>query len=115
MSSSKEREQRAFEALIVSQLRKECDPDKVKPEDLPALTVSEKAAIDALGSDLIERLWNEEKKSSPAPIQPGPVPAGELVMNRAEDVNEKSDSELQLRKAELILRMRKLHEEQKNG
>ena len=33
MSSTKEREERAFEALIVSQLRKECDPDKVKPED----------------------------------------------------------------------------------
>jgi|GEM_PF-4042364 len=54
-----EREARAFEALIVSQLRKE--PDKVKPENLPPLNAKEKAALTALGPNLIDRLWGEAK------------------------------------------------------
>ncbi len=116
MSSRKEREERAFEALIVSQLRKECNPDKVKVEDLPTLTAKEKAALKALGPDLVERLWNDGKKSSfPAPFQSRPVPTGEFVMNRAEDVSLETADELARRRAELIERMKKLNEQKKNG
>lgn len=116
MSSRKEREERAFEALIVSQLRKECDPDKVKPEDLPTLTPKEKAALKALGPNLVDRLWNQGKQSSPpAPVQSRPIPTGDLVMNRADDVDEETADELARRKAELIERMKKLNEEKKRG
>lgn len=116
MSSTSKREERAFEALIVSLLRKECDPDKVKLEDLPALTAKEKTALKALGPDLVERLWNEEKKSSSAaPVQSRPEPTGELVMNRAEEVDAETAEELARRKAELIERMTKLSEDKKNG
>jgi hypothetical protein len=115
MRSSQEREERAFEALIVSQLRKECDPDKVQPEDLPALTAKEQAALSELGPDLVERLWNEGKKPAfPPPVQPRPAPEGELAMNRAADVSAETAEELARRRLELLQRMKRLKEE-RNG
>ena len=116
MSSRKEREERAFEALIVSQLRKECDPDKVQPEELPPLTAKEKRALEALGPDLVERLWKSGKKLSPQVSAPTrPTPAGELVLNRAEEVDAETAAELARRRAELLERMKKLNEEKKHG
>jgi len=116
MSSRKEREERAFEALIVSQLRKECDPNNVKPEDLPSLNAKEKAALEALGPDLVERLWKEGKKILPkVPAPSRAAPTGELVLNRAEEVNKETAEELARRRAELIERMKKLNEEKKHG
>ncbi len=117
MSSRKESEERAFEALIVSLFRKECDPDKVKLEDLPTLTAKERAALKALGPDLVEQLWDEERRSSspPAPVPSKPVPTGELVMNRADEVNAETAKELARRKAELIERMKKISEDKKNA
>jgi hypothetical protein len=116
MSSKKEREERAFEALIVSQLRKECDPENVKPGDLPSLNAKEKAALEALGPDLVERLWNEGKKILPqASGTPRAVSTGELVLNRAEDVNEETAELLARHREELIERMKKLNEEKKHG
>ncbi len=114
MSSGKEREKRAFEALIVSQLRKECDPDKVKPEDLPALSPKEKAALAFLGSDLIERLWDDGKKISPeaAASCSKSVASGELVLNRAEEIDEETAKELARRRAELLARMMKPSDEE---
>src|SRR4051794_40927992 len=102
MSNGKEREERAFEALIVSQLRKECDPDSVKPEDLPALSAKEKAALASLGSDLIERLWTDGKRILPevsASCRTS-VASDELVLNRAEDIDEETAKELSRRRAE---------------
>ena len=116
MSSRIEREERAFEALIVSQFCRECDPNKVNLEDLPALTAKERSALKELGPDLVERLWKDAKESSaPAPVQSRPVPTGELVMNRAEQVDAETAEELERRKAELIDRMRKHNEDKKNG
>jgi hypothetical protein len=116
MSTRKEREERAFEALIVSQLRKECDPAKVKPEDLPPLTDKEKAAIAAFGPNLVERLWNQEKKSAPpVPVQTGQVITGQFVMNRAREGSEQTKDELDRKRAQLLERMKQLHEEKKNG
>ncbi|MCB7129870.1 MAG: hypothetical protein J3T61_10085 [Candidatus Brocadiales bacterium] len=116
MSSRKEREERAFEALIVSQLRKECDLDKVNPEDLPSLTAKEKAALEALNPGLVERLWNEGKKIFPQASAPSRLaPTGELVLNRAEDVNKDTAEELARHRAELLERMKKLNEEKKHG
>ncbi len=116
MSSRKESEERAFEALVVSLFRKECDPDKVKLEDVPTLTAKERAALKALGPDLVEQLWDEERRSSSlAPVPSKPVPTGELVMNRADEVNAETAKELARRKAELIERMKKLSEDKKNA
>jgi hypothetical protein len=116
MSTRREREERALEALIVSQLRKECDPDKVKPDDLPKLTEKEKAALAALGPNLVERFWNNAKKSAPpAPVQPGQIVTGQFVMNRANEGSEQTKDELDRKKAELLERMKQLHEVRKNG
>jgi len=54
----KQREERAFEALITKVMWKEIDPVKY-PEFLPRLTEQEKAALDALGDDLVHRLWSD--------------------------------------------------------
>jgi hypothetical protein len=115
MSSGKEREERAFEALIVSQLRQECHSDKVKPEDLPPLTEKEKEAIAALGPNLIERLWDQEKPSPPAPTQAGPLVTGQFVMNRATEGTDETKNIIDRKRAELLERMKQLHEEKKNG
>jgi hypothetical protein len=55
--SDKDREDLAFDALIVSQLRREgeCGDDD---EHLPELTESDCKAMNALGADLVERLLN---------------------------------------------------------
>jgi hypothetical protein len=50
-----EREERAFEALIVSQLRAPND-DEPDMERLPILSSKEQQAMDSLGSDFVERL-----------------------------------------------------------
>lgn len=54
-SSKRESEERALEALIVSQIWQERDPDKV--DDLPELSIEERAAMDSIGTDLVQRLW----------------------------------------------------------
>lgn len=53
--SEKDREDRAFDALIVSQLRQECE-GAGGDEHLPELTKSDCEAMSALGTDLVERL-----------------------------------------------------------
>jgi hypothetical protein len=117
MSSGKEREERAFEALIVSQLRKECDPEKVKPEDLPPLSSKEKSALASLGPDLIERLWNDGKKivREAASSCSKSVESGEMVLNRAEEIDEKTAKELARRRAELLARMKNRNDKETNG
>ena len=57
--NEREREERAFEALIASQLRRDRDIDK--PDDLPELTEADQAAMDALDPNLIESLWKGEE------------------------------------------------------
>ena len=49
------REERAIEALIVLNLRQEIDPIEI-PELLPQLNEEEKAVMNRLGPDLIDRL-----------------------------------------------------------
>jgi hypothetical protein len=50
----KRREHRAFEALIVYTLRRERDIEDL--DDLPELTESQRAAMNSLPSDFVERL-----------------------------------------------------------
>ncbi len=116
MSSELEREARAFEALIVSLLRRDCDPDSVKPESLPRLTSKEKAAIDALGPDLIEKLWNSEKKnSSHQSLSEYSKADIEFAMNRAEQIDAETSEELRQKREEILERIRKKREAMKDG
>lgn len=54
--TKQEREDHAFEALIVSQLRRTEQCDEVDIDHLPQLTNEEKAAMDSLGPDFIRKL-----------------------------------------------------------
>ena len=58
----RERETRAFEALIVSQLCRE--RDLMNLDDLPELTDAQRAAMNALPSNLVEILWQEAQSES---------------------------------------------------
>lgn len=58
MSDTNKREERAFDALIVSQLRRERDITNL--DDLPALTDGELAAMNSIPEDIIAKLWAEE-------------------------------------------------------
>ena len=60
--SKQERNQRALDALIVSQLRRHEDGDEADLEHLPRLTAEEKQALDSLGPDFIDNLLAGENK-----------------------------------------------------
>ena len=53
--SRDEREKRAFDAIIVSNLVRDRDPGEV--EDLPELTDAMKAKMNSLPEDLVSKLW----------------------------------------------------------
>ena len=55
--SHRNREDHAFEALLVSQLRR--DRDITNLGDLPDLTAAERAAMVKLPPDLVEQLWDK--------------------------------------------------------
>lgn len=59
-----EREDRAFEALIVLNMR---TPDTLDPAYLPALTDEERAAMDAIPADFVERLLAGDNPASASP------------------------------------------------
>ena len=50
-----EREKRAFDALIVSNLLRERDPENL--DDLPELTDAMKAKMNSMPDDLVSELW----------------------------------------------------------
>lgn len=54
--SKQERDQRALDALFVSQLRRHERSDEVDIEHLPKLTKEDKEALDSLGPDFVGRL-----------------------------------------------------------
>ena len=55
--SKREREEHAADALLVSLLRRvDKDDDYIDPKHLPQLTDEERAAVDALGTDFVDRL-----------------------------------------------------------
>ena len=60
--SNKEREERAVDALLVSALRQEDkEGTDIDPKRLPQLTEDEKAAMNALGNNFIDRLLAGER------------------------------------------------------
>lgn len=56
----REREERALDALLVSVLRRG-DDDIIEPDKLPELTEAEKAAMNSLGPDFIDRILAGER------------------------------------------------------
>lgn len=54
------REERALDALIVSQLRA-TDNDEVDAEHLPELTDEERKALDSLGPDFVDKLLSDRE------------------------------------------------------
>jgi hypothetical protein len=60
--SKREREELALDAIIVSILRQvDKDDDYIDPSDLPQLTDEEKAAVDAIDPDFINRILAGER------------------------------------------------------
>lgn len=58
MSDTNKREESAFDALIVSQLRRK--RDIMNLEDLPQLSEEELTAMHSIPEDIIETMWSEE-------------------------------------------------------
>jgi hypothetical protein len=107
-----EREQRALDALIVSQLRA-CDETHV--EHLPELTDDERASLDSLGVDFVDRLL-AGRIEMPAELpreESDLAMAGEAFgMNRAEQIDEETQAELDQKRREIIERLKR---EEDNG
>src|SRR3954454_6162467 len=116
--SKKEREERAADALIVSLLRRvDKDDDYIDPKHLPQLTEEERAAVDALGADFVDRLLAGER---PLAVRPRPkdappnesevAPSGcgqDTSFNRAEAVDDATTEELKEREREIIERRKR--------
>jgi len=113
--SRRELEERAEDALLVSLLRRvDKDDDYIDPKHLPQLTDEDRAALDALGSDFVDRLLAGER---PLTVDPDPnenrpdenevALAGsgaDCSFNRAEEVDDATATELEEREREIIER-----------
>lgn len=119
--SRKEREERAADALLVSLLRRvDKDDDYIDPKHLPQLTDEERAAVDALGADFVDRLLAGER---PLVAKPDPkyntsekeeAFAGcgpDTSFNRAEVVDDATTEELEEQERKIIERKRRKREE----
>lgn len=115
--SKQERDQRALDALFVSQLRRHESSDEV--EHLPRLTPEERAGLDSLGPDFIDRLVAggiSFSEDDPPVEDEDLLCAGgmDYGMNRAEEVNEETEEKLDERRKEIIKRLKKDAEDAKS-
>jgi hypothetical protein len=125
--SRREREERALDALLVSILRRvDKDDDITEPDKLPQLTDEEKAAMNALEADFIDRILAGER-----PVPPGEKPKKEnpdecdevalagsgadCSLNRAEEVDDETTEELQRREREILERKARERKERGDG
>ncbi len=113
-----EREQRALDALIVSQLR--AHEDEVDVEHLPELTDEEREAMDSFGPNFIDNLLAGEiqpKADDDPPEDCELAVAGEEVfgMNRAEEIDEETAEELEKKRKEIIDRIKREEEDEQSG
>lgn len=114
--SRKEREERAFDALLVSILRRaDKDDDIVEQEKLPELTEEEKAAMKALDTDFIDRILAGERPIARRQVpRPGDTSdnddaalaasGAECAMNRAEEIDDETADELERQKRDILER-----------
>jgi hypothetical protein len=92
--SHRDREDKAFEAFFVSQLRRKRDISNLN--DLPELTEAEREAMNKLPADLVDKLWDsisDVDDDVPDEELCEDVRHGELAgagMNRAEDMDEET-------------------------
>jgi hypothetical protein len=109
MTSDKEREERALEALIVSRMRAACG-DEVDPSKLPGLTDEQKASLKCLKPGFIQDLI---KRADTEADDPDEDEAGETEyedsellcgsgMNRAEEIDDEANEELKRKRKELL-------------
>jgi hypothetical protein len=116
MTDRSEREDRALDALIVSQLRRH-DGDKGDIEHLPKLTDEESEALEGLGPDFIDRVIagkvKTESDDSPAEEEGELLCAGGMAfgLNRAEEIDEETAEELDEKRKEIIERLKKEEED----
>ena len=125
--SRREREERALDALLVSILRRvDKDDDIVEPDKLPQLTDEEKAAMNDLGTDFIDRILAGERPVSPRekPKNDDPDDGEEAAlagsgadcsMNRAEVVDGETTEELERREREILERKARERKESGDG
>jgi hypothetical protein len=120
--SKKEREERAADALLVSLLRRvDKDDDYIDPKHLPQLTDEERAAVDALGADFVDRLLAGERPLAAKPHPEENCPneseaalAGcgpDTSFNRAEVVDDVTTEELEKQEREVIERKKRERKE----
>lgn len=110
--SENEREIRALEAIIASQLLRERDPMNLA--DLPELTDAQLAAMNALPANLVEQLWDEfaEESEEEYPDEETCMVEEEEFagMNRAEEMTEETRNALDEARKEVIESMKKRKE-----
>lgn len=104
------REERAIDALLVSQLRS----NRVNVESLPELTDLERAALDSLGTDFVDRLLAGEvrKLSDESEMEAKEELAcgSAFGLNRAKDIDETTRQELDRKRQEIIDRINQIEE-----
>ncbi len=113
---SKEREERAAEALLAAALRQAADDDKLAVELLPELSAAEKTALAALGADFMSRLLAGDplprktagRRQRPADAGQACGAAGESKrgLNRADAVDEAAAAEIERKRREITGRKR---------
>lgn len=107
-----EREQRALDALIVSQLR--AREDEVDVEHLPELTDEERDALDSFGAKFVDNLLAGKIQPKGDEADDGPPEDCELAvadeevfgLNRAEEIDEETKEELDEKRKEIIDRIK---------
>jgi hypothetical protein len=112
--SKQERDQRALDALFVSQLRRRERCDEVDVDHLPKLTQEEKEALDSLEPDFIGRLLAgnlppiadnpAEEKENEELLCAGGMSYG---MNRADDIDEQTAEEIDQKRNAIIEKHKK--------
>jgi len=120
MSDRNEREERAFDALIVSHLLRERELTELN--DLPELTESQRTAMNAVSADLVDQLWNAEDEDS-ADGQPDDEACDFVMeeeeeyaaMNRGDEMDEETKAKLDLAREEVLEAMRRQRKGQQDA
>ncbi len=110
--SNNEREIRALEAIIASQLLRERDPTNLA--DLPELTDAQRTAMNSVPSNIVEQLWQETNESDEDCHSEETCTVNEeefAGMNRAEEMTEETRQALDEARKEVWESMKKRKEQ----
>lgn len=106
-----EREDRAFDALIISHMLRDRDFNDLN--DLPPLTESQRKLMNSVPEDIVERMWNQAKAAdSPCDVEETCEYAEDVAdlefagMNRADDMDEETKKKLEEARKLIIEAMR---------